>query len=221
MAAVFRFGRIKTLRHVILPELAPFFIAAARSGLALIWKIVLVVELLGRSNGVGFQISTFFSLFDVASHHRLHDRLRRRGSAHRVRPAAAASTAMLSVGADERGRRSTSRSSAFRPVGAAPPVMALRDLRFSVKPGEFVCVLGPSGCGKTTLLNIIAGLDSDFSGRSRMAAATRAIASPVIGYVFQTPRLLPWRTVAENIQLVLRPGQDTGNRRRAAGDDRA
>lgn len=67
MAAVFRLGRIKTLRHVIIPELAPFSIAAARSGLALIWKIVLVVELLGRSNGVGFQISTFFSLFDVAS----------------------------------------------------------------------------------------------------------------------------------------------------------
>lgn len=67
MAAVFRFGRVKTLRHVILPELAPFFIAAARSGLALIWKIVLVVELLGRSNGVGFQISLFFSLFDVAA----------------------------------------------------------------------------------------------------------------------------------------------------------
>ena len=67
MAAVFRFGQFKTLRHVVLPELAPFFIAAARSGLALIWKIVLVVELLGRSNGVGFQISVFFSLFDVAS----------------------------------------------------------------------------------------------------------------------------------------------------------
>jgi NitT/TauT family transport system permease protein len=67
MAAVFRFGLFKTLRHVVLPELAPFFIAAARSGLALIWKIVLVVELLGRSNGVGFQISVFFSLFDVAS----------------------------------------------------------------------------------------------------------------------------------------------------------
>jgi len=67
MAAVFRFGPLKTLRHVILPELAPFLIAAARSGLALIWKIVLVVELLGRSNGVGFQIYTFFSFFDVPS----------------------------------------------------------------------------------------------------------------------------------------------------------
>jgi len=67
MATVFRFGRLKTLRHVILPALAPFLIAAARSGLALIWKIVLVVELLGRSNGMGFQINLFFSFFDVAS----------------------------------------------------------------------------------------------------------------------------------------------------------
>lgn len=67
MAEVFRLGRMKTLRHVMLPALAPFLIAAARSGLALIWKIVLVVELLGRSNGVGFQINVFFQFFDVAS----------------------------------------------------------------------------------------------------------------------------------------------------------
>lgn len=67
MAQVFRFGRLKTLRHVMLPALAPFLLAAARSGLALIWKIVLVVELLGRSSGVGFQINVFFQFFDVAS----------------------------------------------------------------------------------------------------------------------------------------------------------
>ena len=66
MAEVFRLGRAKTLRHIVLPELFPFIVAAARSGLALIWKIVLVVELMGRSSGVGFQIGTFFSLFDVA-----------------------------------------------------------------------------------------------------------------------------------------------------------
>jgi NitT/TauT family transport system permease protein len=66
MAQVFRFGRYKTLRHVILPALGPFIIAAARSGLAIVWKIVLVVELLGRSSGVGFQINLFFQLFDVA-----------------------------------------------------------------------------------------------------------------------------------------------------------
>ena len=49
VAQIFRFGRIKTLRHVVLPQMQPFLAAAARSGLALIWKIVLVVELIGRS----------------------------------------------------------------------------------------------------------------------------------------------------------------------------
>ncbi len=67
MAQVFGFGRWKTLRHVVLPQLAPFFAAAARSGLALVWKIVLVVELLGRSSGVGFELHTAFQLFDVAT----------------------------------------------------------------------------------------------------------------------------------------------------------
>lgn len=67
MAEVFRLGRWRVLRHVVMPQLSPFLVAAARSGLALIWKIVLVVELLGRSNGVGFQLYTFFQLFDVTS----------------------------------------------------------------------------------------------------------------------------------------------------------
>jgi NitT/TauT family transport system permease protein len=63
---VFNVSRWKVLRHVILPQLAPSFIASARAGLALTWKIVLVVELLGRPNGVGFQIRTFFNHFDIA-----------------------------------------------------------------------------------------------------------------------------------------------------------
>lgn len=67
MAAVFRFSPWKRLRHVVLPQLAPFFAAATRSGLSLVWKIVLVVELLGRPNGVGFEIGSAFQLFDVAT----------------------------------------------------------------------------------------------------------------------------------------------------------
>ncbi|MBP2293012.1 ABC transporter permease [Azospirillum rugosum] len=66
MARTFRMARSDVLRHVILPQLTPYFAAAARSGLALIWKIVLVVELLGRSDGVGFQINLYFQMFDVA-----------------------------------------------------------------------------------------------------------------------------------------------------------
>ena len=53
------------LRHVLAPQLAPYIAAATRSGLSLVWKIVLVVELLGRPNGVGFEIGTAFQLFDV------------------------------------------------------------------------------------------------------------------------------------------------------------
>jgi len=63
---VFNVSRWKVLRQVVLPQLAPSFIASARAGLALTWKIVLVVELLGRPNGIGFQIRTFFNYFDIA-----------------------------------------------------------------------------------------------------------------------------------------------------------
>ncbi len=67
MARVYRFTRKQMLLDVIIPQLQPFFAAASRSGISLIWKIVLVVELLGRSNGVGFQINLHFQLFDVAT----------------------------------------------------------------------------------------------------------------------------------------------------------
>ncbi|MGZ8095560.1 MAG: ABC transporter permease [Methylosarcina sp.] len=67
MARCYRFNRRKTLVHVILPQLHPYLMSATRSGLAIIWKIILVVELLGRNNGVGFQLHLFFQLFDVAS----------------------------------------------------------------------------------------------------------------------------------------------------------
>lgn len=65
MALVFSLPFGKRLRHIVLPQLAPYLAAAMRSGLALVWKIVLVVELLGRSNGVGFEIGIAFQLFDV------------------------------------------------------------------------------------------------------------------------------------------------------------
>jgi len=66
MAQVYRMPWRARMRHVVLPQLAPFIAAAARGGVAVIWKIVLVVEFLGRSSGVGFQIHLYFQLFDVA-----------------------------------------------------------------------------------------------------------------------------------------------------------
>jgi NitT/TauT family transport system ATP-binding protein len=85
--------------------------------------------------------------------------------------------------------------------------VALAKLSLQVAAGEFVAVVGPSGCGKTTFLNIVAGLDRDFAGDIRLAP--RADGQPArVGYVFQEPRLLPWRTVYENIALVLPPQRD-------------
>jgi NitT/TauT family transport system permease protein len=65
MAQVFRMSPWVRGRHVVLPQLAPYLAAAARAGLSLVWKIVLIVELLGRPNGVGFEIGVAFQLFDV------------------------------------------------------------------------------------------------------------------------------------------------------------
>ena len=76
--------------------------------------------------------------------------------------------------------------------------LVLEDLRFRLAPREIVAVVGPSGCGKTTLLRLIDGLDHDFTGRIVWHATDR----PRIGTVFQEPRLLPWRTVRQNLTLV-------------------
>ena len=90
--------------------------------------------------------------------------------------------------------------------GRAQAHNAIANLRLQLAQNEFVCLVGPSGCGKTTLLNLIAGLDRDFQGRITFPHPQ----PPVVGYVFQEPRLLPWRTVRENLELALPPGRDPG-----------
>lgn len=76
---------------------------------------------------------------------------------------------------------------------------AIENLKFELLNNEFTCIIGPSGCGKTTLLNIIAGLDNDYEGSISVGESNAGKLHS--SYVFQTPRLLPWRTVLENIQL--------------------
>jgi NitT/TauT family transport system ATP-binding protein len=90
------------------------------------------------------------------------------------------------------------------PDGA--PRLVLRDVDFRIRLDEFVAIVGPSGAGKTTLLKIIAGLDPAFVGAVQFTGAVGA--APPIGFVFQEPRLLPWRSVFENIALALPPRAD-------------
>ena len=67
MAYIYRMNVLKRLQHIWLPQLVPFLTTSIRTGLAVIWKIVLVVEFLGRPNGVGFKIHLYFQLFDIAN----------------------------------------------------------------------------------------------------------------------------------------------------------
>src|SRR5439155_1064763 len=76
-------------------------------------------------------------------------------------------------------------------------VVAIENVAFSVKSGEFLAILGPSGCGKSTLLRIIAGLDEPTSG------SISGVDRSQIAYVFQDPHLLPWRNVLRNVALPL------------------
>ena len=101
-------------------------------------------------------------------------------------------------------------------VGKDFAIPVIDSVSFAVEAGDFVCLLGPNGCGKTTLLRIVGGLELPTRGRVLLGGA------PVtgddrhrhtVGVVFQEDRLLPWRTVRQNIELVLRPlGQAPGAR---------
>jgi NitT/TauT family transport system ATP-binding protein len=98
-------------------------------------------------------------------------------------------------------------------------VLALDGISLSVERGAFVTVIGPSGCGKTTLLRIVGGLIGIDSGMVSIFGepVARAIEAKRIGFVPQSPALLPWRTVLENVRLPL----EVNKRARRGDDDRA
>jgi len=81
--------------------------------------------------------------------------------------------------------------------------IALKDITFSVKEGEFVCIVGPSGCGKTTLLRIIAGLEKPTKGEILLDGEPLSYEGGDIGFVFQEYGLFPWRTVLKNVEFGL------------------
>jgi NitT/TauT family transport system ATP-binding protein len=99
------------------------------------------------------------------------------------------------------------------------PIVA--SVSFAAQAGEFVCLLGPNGCGKTTLLRIIGGIEP--ASRGRVLIDGKPVVADErhdrkVGVVFQEDRLLPWMTLRQNVELVLRPLGDDAATRRATAD---
>ncbi len=88
-------------------------------------------------------------------------------------------------------------------LGRGAAVEALRDVSLRVGDGEFVTIVGPSGCGKTTLLRLIDGLLQPDSGEIVIDGELGPAPGPQVGFVFQSFRLLPWRTVLDNVEFPL------------------
>ena len=86
----------------------------------------------------------------------------------------------------------------------------IKDVNLDIKSGEIVALLGPSGCGKSTLLRLIAGLEEPTSGEVTIDERKIVGLDDRCSIVFQEPRLLPWRTIVENVELGLRGRKDNG-----------
>lgn len=88
---------------------------------------------------------------------------------------------------------------------------AIKNLKINISKGEFCTIIGPSGCGKTTLLNLVAGLDTDMHGEI-FFGNKKKVEQIKTAYMFQTPRLLPWLNVLENVKVVLNKDQKSNKR---------
>jgi NitT/TauT family transport system ATP-binding protein len=86
---------------------------------------------------------------------------------------------------------------------SAGPVLALEDVTFSARPGEFISLVGPSGCGKSTVLNLIAGLVRPSAGQVTYQGGAVEGVNTKVGYITQDDNLLPWRSVSRNVEFGL------------------
>jgi NitT/TauT family transport system permease protein len=228
MAQVFRLSRAARLRHIVVPQLAPYVAAATRSGLSLVWKIVLVVELLGRSNGVGFEIGIAFQLFDVrlllayalpfvglmlSVETFLVQPFERRTSRWRG-GFAQESEDVGDAGEAER----VAASAQLRPASPPPPTDKGPALEVSISSKDFVSANGRRQRTLETLsFELARGEAAAMVGPSGCGKTTllRIVAGldpdyegrvslphhGRVGMVFQEPRLLPWRDVEDNIRI--------------------
>src|SRR3984957_18440212 len=106
----------------------------------------------------------------------------------------------------------------FRRAKSAEGIEALRDITLDIEPNTFVSLVGPSGCGKKTLLRMLNGLIAPDS-REILVGGVRPAPGPHMGFVFQSFRLLPWRTIRENVAFPVElSGMNAAERRERADE---
>ena len=88
---------------------------------------------------------------------------------------------------------------------------AIKNFNLNIPKGQFCSIVGPSGCGKTTLLNLISGLDKSLDGSIKFGN-NQKLEDIKIAYMFQTPRLLPWLNVIQNVEVVLKKEQKNSSK---------
>jgi ABC-type nitrate/sulfonate/bicarbonate transport system ATPase subunit/ABC-type nitrate/sulfonate/bicarbonate transport system permease component len=219
MLSVFAPGFLPRIRELVLPHLRPFLAASLKAGLVLAVKASVTAEYFGANDGIGFQIQSAYmslrirSLFSwaiilvlvILAFTHLPPLVVQAGfSLRRLRsgsPVAVAANAQERLVERLFRRKPRSRSIVLRGVGFSwrtpqrgrGTEALLRGIDLSVAPGRVAVVTGDSGAGKTTLLLLVAGL---------LRLQEGSLSRPErLGFVFQDDRLLPWRSVEENVAL--------------------
>ena len=228
MARVYRFGRWTTVRHIVIPSLRPYLVASAHAGFGMAYKVAVAAEAIIQPPfglGSGMQEARFYldtpriialtitvvvlsGVTDLVIG--LFNRTEWRprpvsGPVRRPRNSGQSRETSHPTRHGETMGALNPRPDDPRPGGGLAvrglskafhgrPVLA--DVEFTAEKGRITVLLGPSGCGKTTLLRVIAGLEAADSGDAEW--------HDTVSFVFQEPRLLPWRSVQENLLLPLR-----------------
>ncbi len=213
MGRSFSVSSRQLITHVYVPSLRPFLLTGAASALGITWKVIVAAEVLAQpQHGIGtsmqvsrtnlmtaevFALTLVAILLSGLSEGVLNALAKRRRGSRGEKRQSQRRRAVANRPSPSKRRSGTDVELTGKAMTKSfESLLLLRDLDFRPEAGKTTVLLGPSGCGKTTLLRCLAGLLPLDSGTVVGQGDAR------LGFVFQSPRLLPWRTAQENVQFV-------------------
>ena len=213
MGRSFTESRARIALRIEVPLLLPYLFAALRLSFSVGWKVALIAEFFGARKGIGIVMSRARQVFDTPTLFAtvvVIVLIVFRGRTPYPRPSL---ESLLGTERRSKGLDMSQDAVAKSPVGSATSAVEFKgvSVRFGdlevfsnfnleVHQGDFVCLLGPSGCGKSTLLRVAGGL-ANALGTVALLGEGPTETRMQAAYVFQAPRLLPWRTALENVAV--------------------